>query len=241
MDNTVPLEFPSLQHLDWAVYNPSEALTLLLLLRPPDRTREFKTLSLYYDSVITTTELNAFLDTLLTTCSTQTLFSFLLDADGPILEESDGIPVLHSASSYLHPLFQFSHIEEFRIGGLPVQLDDAFVAAVATTWPRLRVLHLYTGIPMMSAITPAGLRPLARESRRLEDLGVSIGSWPCPILPPPHGHADMGRRDVPLSVHVHHPVIGGSRSREDGMQRAARLQSLWEIFPNAVDVEYYIS
>ncbi|TFY80358.1 hypothetical protein EWM64_g3661 [Hericium alpestre] len=227
---TVPLDFASLQHLHWTVCDLSEAAALLHRLQPLGHTREFQSLTFERNNCdIDSDVLKLFLNTLISTCSTQTLSTLALKDGGvpDMMGGEDDCSALGTASADLRPLFQFGCIEVLRLERLPVMLDDAFIAAAATTWPHLRVLHLWSRMPWGCAITPARLLPFARKSRRLEKLEVEIGSWPDPIQPPPYGSADTGRRDVPLSVYIRHSVM------ENVVERTARLDFIRGIFPNA--------
>ncbi|TFY82105.1 hypothetical protein EWM64_g1905 [Hericium alpestre] len=241
-DTASPLDFPSLQHLHWMVHSFNDAASFLRCLHSTGRPREYKTLTFEYDNCdLIPAELKPFLDTLLTTCSTQTLSSLTLQANGMATLEKLGkrTSVCGIASVHLRRLFQLSHIEVLRIGSLPIELDDAFIAAAATTWPRLRVLHLHSRVPFECMLTPMGLLPLARQCRQLEDLDVDIGSWPDPVPSLAHGSADTGRRGFPLSVSIRHSVFGDTGVDEDEVQRAARLQLMREIFPDAgIDYEF---
>jgi len=98
-------------------------------------------------------------------------------------EERDWIIIPKwSAESVVHPnviqpLFAFPNIRFVSVPmGWSYDLDDAFLIAVADSWPRLQYLHLGEGAPWRnpSRITLFGLRAISKRCPSLNELRTTI-------------------------------------------------------------------
>ncbi|TFY75730.1 hypothetical protein EWM64_g8281 [Hericium alpestre] len=240
-DNVTPLKFPCLRNLRWAAHTVSDAMIFLRRLRLPGRNREIEMFRM--DCVLCNpAELSSFFDTLRETCSMQKLSSFLLRVFK--WDEPSGTAVNQGPpSSILHPLFEFGNIQNLQIWYFPVELDDALLAAVSTAWPTLHMLQLWIRRPQLrSKITLTGLMTFVRQNRHLVYLAVDIDSWPDDMpVPPPlpaHGVSDTEPSSSKLSVIIRQALTDHLEVVECEKQKAARIQALRRIFPNASAVDY---
>ncbi|TFY78849.1 hypothetical protein EWM64_g5160 [Hericium alpestre] len=232
------LDFPSLRHLHWPALHYGEVTTFLHRIQLRGQTRKIETIKII-NRDFDIAEFVGFLDVLRATCSMQILSSISLWSSS--LDEN--MIDLSPALSLLFPLFDFSCIEVLEIDNLPIEFDDAFLAAASTAWPQLHVLRLTPLRLKASGITLAGLALLSVQSRCLEKLELDITNWSSNIpFPPVQGGNDIETTSLTLSVTINHPLnyysmermeweMQGSAMQDE--EKVAKIGIIRSIFPNA--------